>query len=247
MEEKLSIPTPHIKAEPGAFAKTILLPGDPKRSKYIADNFLENKKLVNNFRGLQGYTGTYKGVPVSVMASGMGIPNMAMIAYELYAGYGVENIIRCGSAGSIHQDLNLKDIVVATGCCTNSNFGDSYGLQGTISGVASFDLLKKVKEASINLKINEKIKFGQILTSDTFYTDKKDADLEWGKMSVLAVEMEAYGLYLTAAKCGKKAVAMCTVSDQLLRKEFLTAEERQLSLNEMITLSLETARLIGNK
>lgn len=239
--DQISTPTPHIKAPYGAFAKTVLMPGDPKRAKYIAEKFLTNAELVNDVRGVQGYTGTYKGKRVSVMASGMGIPSIMIYSYELYHGYGVENIIRVGSAGSIHDNINLKDIVVGVGASTNSKVNDNYGLPGFISGVADYSLIKRVDEAAERLGLKGKTKFGQIYSSDVFYTDKPKSDLEWAKMGVLAVEMEAYGLYLTAARAGKKALAICTISDQLVRNEFLTADERQLSFDEMITLALEAA------
>ena len=239
--KKLNTPTPHIKAPYGAFAKTVLMPGDPKRAKYIAEKWLENPVLVNDVRGVQGYTGTYKGKKVSVMASGMGIPSIMIYSYELYHGYGVENIIRVGSAGSIHNDINLKDIVVGVGASTNSKVNDNFGLPGFVSGVADYSLVKRVDEAAERLGLKHKTKFGQIYSTDIFYTDKQKSDLEWAKMGILAVEMEAYGLYLTAARAGKKALAICTISDQLVKEQFLSADERQLSFDEMITLALEAA------
>lgn len=237
----MSAPTPHIAAKKGDFAKTVLMPGDPKRAKYIAEKFLKDAKLVNDVRGVQGYTGEYKGKRVSVMASGMGIPSIGIYSYELYNAFGVEKIIRVGSAGSIHDDINLKDIVVGIGASTNSNFQKNYNLPGSLSATASFDLLKKADETGKKLGYGNRLRFGQILSSDTFYTDKPGADLEYAKMGVLAVEMEAYGLYLTAARCGKQALAICTISDQLVKHQFLSAEERQLSFDEMITLALEMA------
>ena len=238
---KMTPPTPHINAPAGAFAKTVLLPGDPKRAKYVAEKFLKDAKLVNDVRGVQGYTGTYKGVKVSVMASGMGLPSMGIYSYELFNAYDVQNIIRVGSIGSINEDVNLKDIVVATSASTNSNYGKNYHLDGTISGAASYKLIKKVDEVVEKMGLSSKVKFGQILSSDIFYTDEKENDLKWAKMGVIGVEMEAYSLYLNAARAGKNALCLATVSDQLVKKQYLSAEERQSSFDEMLTVALETA------
>ena len=242
---KLTPPTPHINAPAGAFAKTVLLPGDPKRAKYVAEKFLENAELVNDVRGVQGYTGYYKGVRVSVMASGMGIPSIGIYSYELFNGYDVENIIRVGSIGSINENVNLKDIVVATSASTNSNYGKNFHLDGIISGAASYKLIKEVDEVVSKMGLESKVKFGQILSSDTFYTDEVENDLKWAKMGVIGVEMEGYALYLNAARSGKNALVLATVSDQLIKKEHLSAEERQLSFDEMLTIALETAALLN--
>ena len=242
---KLTPPTPHINAPAGAFAKTVLLPGDPKRAKYVAEKFLENAELVNDVRGVQGYTGYYKGVRVSVMASGMGIPSMGIYSYELFNGYDVENIIRVGSIGSINENVNLKDVVVATSASTNSNYGKNFHLDGIISGAASYKLIKEVDEVVSKMGLESKVKFGQILSSDTFYTDEVENDLKWAKMGVIGVEMEGYSLYLNAARSGKNALVLATVSDQLVKKEHLSAEERQLSFDEMLTIALETAALLN--
>ena len=238
---KLTPPTPHINAPAGAFAKTVLLPGDPKRAKYIAEKFLQDAELVNDVRGVQGYTGLYKGIKVSVMASGMGMPSMGIYSYELFNAYDVQNIIRVGSIGSINEDVNWKDIVVATSASTNSNYGKQFHLDGIISGAASYKLVKKVDEVVERMGLNSKVRFGQILSSDTFYTDEKENDLKWAKMGVIGVEMEGYSLYLNAARAGKNALCMATVSDQLVKKQYLTAEERQLSFDEMLTVALEAA------
>jgi purine-nucleoside phosphorylase len=238
---KLTPPTPHISAPAGAFAKTVLLPGDPKRAKYVAEKFLDKAELVNDVRGVQGYTGFYKGVKISVMASGMGMPSMGIYSYELFNAYDVENIIRVGSIGSIKEDVNLKDIVVATSASTNSNYGNNFHLDGIISGAASYKLVKKVDEVVEKMGLSSKVKFGQILSSDTFYTDEKENDLKWAKMGVIGVEMEGYALYLNAARAGKNALVMATVSDQLVKKQYLSAEERQLSFDEMLTVALEAA------
>ena len=240
-DQKLTPPTPHINAPAGAFGKTVLVPGDPKRSRYVAEKFLKDAQLVNDVRGVQGYTGYYKGVKVSVMASGMGMPTMGIYSYELFNAYDVENIIRIGSIGSIKDDVNLKDIVVGVTASTNSNYGKNFHLDGTISAGASYKLIKKVDQVVEKLGLQDKVKFGQILSSDTFYTDEKDYDLKWIKMGVIGVEMEGYSLYLNAARAGKNALVLCTVSDQLVKKQFLSPEERQLSFDEMLTIALETA------
>jgi purine-nucleoside phosphorylase len=240
-DQKFEPPTPHINAPKGAFAKTVLLPGDPKRARYVAEKFLENPKLVNDVRGVQGYTGLYKGVKVSVMASGMGMPSMGIYSYELFNAFDVDNIIRIGSIGSIREDVNLKDIVVATSASTNSNYGKNFHLDGTISAAASYKLTKIVDQVGERLKLQEKMKFGQILSSDTFYTDEPGADLKWSKMGVVGVEMEGYSLYLNAARAGKNALVLATVSDQLNRNEHLSSDERMYSFDEMLTVALETA------
>ena len=240
-DQKFDPPTPHINAPKGAFAKTVLIPGDPKRARYVAEKFLENPKLVNDVRGVQGYTGLYKGVKVSVMASGMGMPSMGIYSYELFNAFDVENIIRIGSMGSIREDVNLKDVVVATSASTNSNYGKNFHLDGTISAAASYKLTKIVDQVSERLKLQERVKFGQILSSDTFYTDEPGADLKWAKMGVIGIEMEAYSLYLNAARAGKNALVLTTVSDQLNRNEHLSSDERMYSFDEMLTIALEAA------
>lgn len=240
-DQKFEPPTPHINAPKGAFAKTVLLPGDPKRARYVAEKFLENPKLVNDVRGVQGYTGLYKGVKVSVMASGMGMPSMGIYSYELFNAFDVENIIRIGSMGSIREDVNLKDVVVATSASTNSNYAKNFHLDGTISAAASYKLTKIVDQVSERLGLQDRVKFGQILSSDTFYTDEPGADLKWGKMGVIGIEMEAYSLYLNAARAGKNALVLTTVSDQLNRNEHLSSDERMYSFDEMFTIALEAA------
>ena len=233
----MSIPTPHISAKKGDFAKTVLMPGDPLRAKYIAENYLENPVLVNNVRGVQGYTGTYKGKRVSVMASGMGIPSIGIYSYELFNFYDVENIIRIGSAGAIHPDLKVRNLVFGQGSCTNSNYAHQFGMPGTIAPIASYELLEKAVDAA--KKMNLTYKVGNILASDTFYDEAGSA--VWGKMGVLAVEMESAALYLNAARAGKKALCICTISDHLLTGEALSSEERQNSFHEMMELALEIA------
>ena len=238
-------PTPHINATPDDFAKTVLMPGDPLRSKYIAENYLENAKLVNNVRGIQGYTGTYKGVPVSVMASGMGIPSISIYSYELFNFFNVENIIRVGSAGGMNKDINVRDIILAQGACTNSNYAHNFNLPGTFCPIADFNLLRKSVE--IAEKLNLTYKVGNILSSDTFYNDSDgicgelNATALWNKMGVLGVEMEAAALYMNAARSGKSALAILTVSDHLLTGESLSSDDRQNTFTDMMKLSLETA------
>ncbi len=245
----MSYPTPHIAATPSDFGKTVLMPGDPLRSKLIAETLLDNAVLVNNVRGVQGYTGTYHGVKVSVMASGMGIPSMGIYSRELFQDFDVDNIIRIGSAGALHSSVALRDIVLGQAACTDSNYPASFGLPGTFSPIADFSLLRLCAETAERL--GQKYRVGNIVSTDCFYND--DADLPvsrqvnplWAKMGVLAVEMEAAALYCNAARAGKRALTMCTVSDQLVTGERLTVEERQNSFTEMMKLALETAAALG--
>ena len=237
---ELPVPTPHINAPKDAFAKTVLMPGDPFRAKRIAEKYLKSAVLVNDVRGVQGYTGEYKGKKVSVMASGMGIPSIGIYSYELYHAYNVENIIRIGTCGALQKEVKVKDLVVATGACTDSNYAESFGLKGVISAVPSFKLLKKADEMVNKLGFQDKTRFGQLFTTDVFYRDTNDT-LKWTKMGVIGVEMEAYGLYLNAARAGKNALAICSISDNMVTKQELTAEERTKSVDEMITLALEIA------
>jgi purine-nucleoside phosphorylase len=236
----LPIPTPHINAPKDGFAKTVLMPGYPKRAKYIADTYLKNAVLVNDVRGIQGYTGEYKGKKVSVMASGMGIPSIGIYSYELYHAYDVDNIIRVGTAGALLKDIKVRDIIIATGACTDSNYAFNFGLNGTISAVPSFELLKKADEAVQQLKLGDKVRFGQLLSTDVFYKDKPDT-LDWAKMGVIGVEMESYALFLNAARAGKRALSICAISDNIVSKQELSAEERAQTLNDMLILALETA------
>lgn len=241
----MSYPTPHINASPSDFAKTVLMPGDPLRSKFIAENFLDEPKLINNVRGIHGYTGTYKGVGVSVMASGMGMPSIGIYSYELFNFFNVENIIRVGSAGGMSEDVKVRDIILAQGACTNSNYAHNFNLPGTFAPIADFSLLRKTAETAERLNISYKV--GNVLSSDTFYNDTLGLAEEmtptalWGKMGVLGVEMEAASLYMNAARCGKSALAILTVSDHLLTGESLSAEQRQNTFTDMMKLSLETA------
>ena len=237
--ENLHIPTPHITARAGDFAETVLMPGDPLRSKFIAETYLENPVLVNNVRGVNGYTGTYRGKRVSVMASGMGQPSIGIYSYELYAFYGVENIIRVGSCGSFHPDLHARDIIIAMGACTNGNYAAQYRLPGTFCPIASYDLVRRAADECEKSGVHYMV--GNILSSDTFYDDA-DSGMEWAKMGVLGVEMESAALYCNAARLGKKALCICTVSDSFIYpEENTTAEERQLSFTKMMEIALTIA------
>ena len=231
--------TPHINASPEDFAKTVLMPGDPLRSKFIAENFLTDARLVNNVRGIQGYTGTYKGERVSVMASGMGMPSIAIYSYELFSYFGVENIIRVGSVGGMAENVKIRDIIFGMGACTTTNFAVQYGLEGTFAPIASYELLKTaIGEAE---RIGASYHVGNLLSSDIFYNANPNASERWAKMGVLGVEMEAAALYMNAAYLGKRALALCTVSDHLITGESLDAEARQNSFTEMMEIALNTA------
>ena len=236
--------TPHNAAQPGDFAKTVLMPGDPLRAKFIADTFLDGAKLVNNVRGIHGYTGSYRGTPVSVMASGMGMPSIGIYSYELYSHYGVENILRIGSAGAISDKLKLRDVVAAQGACTNSNFFHQYGLPGLIAPIADFTLLETAVGVARELGVEMPV--GNLLSSDTFY-DASNTTLKWGEMGVLAVEMEAAALYWTAMKLGRRALAICSISDHLVTGEDLPADQRQTTFTTMMRIALETAVKMAEK
>ena len=231
--------TPHNSAALGDFAKTVLMPGDPLRAKFIAENFLTDARLVNNVRGINGYTGTYQGVPVSVMASGMGIPSIGIYSYELFTQYGVENIMRIGSAGAMSEDVHVRDLVIGMGACTNSNFGDQYKLSGTFAPIASYSMMRTAIQSAE--EVGARYHVGNILSSDTFYSDDANANAGWMKMGVLAVEMEAAGLYMTAARLKKNALAICTISDSLITGEALPALERQNTFTQMMEIALRTA------
>ena len=236
----MPIPTPHISAKKEDIAKTVLMPGDPLRAKFIAETFLESPVLVNNVRGVQGHTGTWKGVPVTVMASGMGIPAIGIYSWELYNYYDVDNIIRIGSAGAMRDDLKLMDIVAGQGACTDSNFAHQFELNGTFAPIADYTLLSNCVEAAKEKGIDMKV--GNILSSDNFYSPSNcDDSTKWRDMGVMAVEMEAAGLYMNAARAGKRALCICTISDHLYRSEALSSEQRQLSLTQMIDIALDTA------
>ena len=235
----MSIPTPHITAKKGDFAKTVLMPGDPLRAKFIAENFLEDAVLVNNVRGIQGYTGYYKGKRVSVMASGMGQPSMGIYSYELFAFYDVENIIRIGSCGGFSDKLHVRDIILVQGACTNGNYASQYDLPGTFSPIADFSLLKTAEQIASEKGV--KYMVGNILSSDVFYDDS-NSGLKWAKMGVLGVEMESCALYCNASRLNKRALTILTVSDSFVYPdENTTAEERQNSFTDMMEIALCTA------
>ena len=247
----LTTPTPHISAKPGDFGKTVLMPGDPLRSKFIAENFLENPVLVNNVRGVQGYTGYYKGVKVSVMASGMGMPAMGIYSHELFNAYGVENIIRVGSAGSIQEHIHIYDIVLGQGACTDSNWAAQYHLPGTFAPIADFDLLTAAVAACKEHGATYHV--GNINSSDAFYGDHEGMPEALGsvytlkKMGVMALEMEAAALYMNAARYGKRALCICTISDHVLAGVEISAEEREKSFTTMMKVALDVAVAMDNK
>ncbi|MBR1566776.1 MAG: purine-nucleoside phosphorylase [Oscillospiraceae bacterium] len=232
--------TPHNSARPGDFAKTVLMPGDPLRSKYIAENFLTDPKLVNNVRGVQGYTGRWKDVPVSVMASGMGMPAIGIYSWELFSAYDVENIIRVGSAGAVQDHVNVMDIVIAQGACTNSGYLDHFAFPGTFAPVADYTLMQHAVEAAAAHGATFHV--GNIYSSDNFYhPENYTGTVAVRRMGVLAVEMEAAALYANAAYLGKRGLCICTISDHLYKQEELSPEERQTGFNEMIEIALDTA------
>ena len=231
--------TPHIKATPADFAKTVLMPGDPLRSKFVAETFLENPVLVNNVRGIQGYTGTYKGVPVSVMASSLGMPSIGIYSYELYNFFGVENIIRIGSAGGLAENVQLRDVIIGMGACTNSSYQEQYNLGGNFAPIADFGLLRKAVNEAEALGVRYQV--GNLLSSDVFYNANPSFNDGWHRMGVLGVEMEAAALYMNAAYSGKKALAICTVSDHIIRGEALDADARQNTFTDMMTIALNIA------
>ena len=238
-KEMKNVPTPHITANYGDFAETVLMPGDPLRAKFIADNFLKDAKLVNNVRGVNGYTGTYNGKRVSVMASGMGQPSIGIYSYELFNFYGVKNIIRIGSCGSFDKDLHVRDIIIAQGACTNGNYAMQYNLPGTFCPIADFFFFFWAAELCEKAGVNYKV--GNIFSSDMFYDDMQSG-MQWAKMGVLGVEMESAALYCNAARAGKKALCICTVSDSFIYpEENTTAEERQNSFTAMMKIALELA------
>ncbi|ERI94768.1 purine nucleoside phosphorylase [Clostridiales bacterium oral taxon 876 str. F0540] len=234
------IPTPHINvSEQGIIAETVLLPGDPLRAKFIAETFLENPVQFNTVRNMFGYTGTYKGKKISVMGTGMGMPSIGIYSYELIHFYGVKNLIRIGSAGSLQENIKVRDIVIGMAASTNSNFAAQYNLPGTLAPTASFELLKKAVDAAHSKGIEPKV--GNILSSDTFYDDDTESWKKWAKMGVLAVEMEAAALYMNAARAGVNALCILTISDSLVTHEATTAEERQHTFTQMMEIALELA------
>lgn len=231
-------PTPHIGAKYGEIAKTVIMAGDPLRAKFMAENFLDNPVQFNNVRGMLGFTGTHQGKRVSVMGHGMGIPSIGIYSYELFNFYGVETIMRVGSAGSLHTDLHVGDLCLAMGACTNSNYAAQFELPGTISPIADFGLLRAAADACDRFGYHYKV--GNVLSSDTFYSDNPQND-KWARMGVLAIEMEATALYLNAVHAGKRALTILTISDHLITGEVTTAEERQTTFTHMMDVAFEIA------
>lgn len=238
-------PTPHIDAKPGDFGQTVLMPGDPLRAKFIAENFLQDAVLVNNVRGIQGYTGTYGGTKISVMASGMGMPSIGIYSWELYTVFGVENIMRIGSTGALQDSIKLRDIVIGQGACTDSNWASQYHLAGTFAPIADFHMLETcvetAKEMGRCVPRRQHPVLRPVLRRRRRYAEGWQANYGWQKMGVLAVEMEAAALYMNAARAKKHALAICTVSDHILHHEATTAEERQNGFTQMMELALRTA------
>lgn len=232
-------PTPHINAVLGDFAKTVLMPGDPVRADFIAQNFLSDARIVTEVRGIRGYTGLYRGVPVSVMASGMGIPSIGIYSHELYHVYGVESIIRVGSAQGLHEHIRVRDIVMGMGACTNSSYGDKFHLAGKFAPICDHTLLCAATQAADGLDLGYHV--GNLFSTDNFYFESNAESLGFARMGVLAVEMEAAGLYMNAAAAGKRALAICTISDHILSPESLTSEERATGFFYMVRIALDTA------
>jgi purine-nucleoside phosphorylase len=236
----MNTPTPHIGAKVGEIAKTVLMPGDPLRAKFIAENFLEDVILFNSIRNMVGYTGTYKGKRISVMGGGMGMPSIGIYSYELFNFYDVDNIIRIGTAGSMSENVKVRDVVIALGASTNSNYAAQYCLPGTFAPIASFDLVSSAVNVAKEKNINAVV--GNILSSDTFYCADKTATEKWTSMGILAVEMEAAALYMNAAQAKKNALCLLTISDSLVTGESLSAEDRQISFTDMMEIALEIAK-----
>lgn len=233
------MPTPHNKAVKGDIAKTVLMPGDPLRAKFISENFLENPVCFNTIRNMLGYTGKYNGVEISVMGSGMGMPSIGIYSHELYHDYDVSQIIRIGSAGALQEHIKIKDLIIAMGASTDSNYASQLNLAGTLAPIADYELLNKAVQIAKEKGVNTEV--GNILSSDIFYNFDDTVNQKWAAVGVLAVEMEAAALYINAAAAKKKALCMLTVSDQLCTGEKLTAEERQLEFTNMIEIALELA------
>lgn len=231
------IPTPHINAKKDDFADTVLMPGDPLRAKYIAETYLTDAKMVTDVRNILGYTGSYEGKRISVMASGMGMPSMGIYSYELFKFYDVQNIIRIGSAGSIRSDVKLKDIIIAEGACSTSNWCSIYHLDGTFAPIASWNLLYKAVRTAEEL--NQKVVVGNVLSEDVFYAEDPEYVEKWKKLGVIALEMESAALYANAARTGKQALAMFSVSDEILTGESLSSKEREVGFSKMMELALK--------
>lgn len=231
------MPTPHNAAKKGDIAKKVLMPGDPLRAKYIAETYLEDPACFNTVRNMLGYTGIYKGEKISVMGGGMGMPSVGIYSYELFHFYDVDQIIRIGSAGALQDDVNVRDVILAIGACTDSAYAHQFRLPGTFAPTASYSLLEKATKKAEEFGI--KVRIGNVLSSDLFYNDDPDAAAAWKKMGVLCTEMECAALYMNAARAGKKALGILTISDHIFRNEAVSAEERQTSFNEMMEIALE--------
>ncbi|MBR5206712.1 MAG: purine-nucleoside phosphorylase [Alistipes sp.] len=231
------VPTPHIGAQLGEIADRVIMAGDPLRAKFMAENFLENPVQYNSVRGMLGYTGTYKGKRVSVQGHGMGIPSIGIYTYELFNFYDVKRIIRCGSAGAYHPDLKLGDVVFAMGSCTDSNYAQQFALPGTFAPIADFEMLRSAAAKAEELGIEYRV--GNVMASDVFYGDNAEEWKKWQKMGVLAVEMEAAALYMNAARAGRSALCICTISDSLVHGTACSAEERQTSFTNMMKIAFD--------
>lgn len=231
--------TPHNQASIGEIAKTVLMPGDPLRAKFLAETYLEDVKEFNTVRNMLGYTGKYKGKEVSIMGSGMGMPSIGIYCHELYSQYGVESIIRIGSCGSFQKDIHLRDILIVQGSCTDSNFAHQYQLPGTYSAISTYDLLEKAVVEAKKREVTYHV--GNVLASDVFYHADEGSVDKWARMGVLGVEMESYALFATAAYLNKKALTLLTVSDSLVSKEETTAQEREKTFTAMMEIALEIA------
>lgn len=234
------VPTPHIGAKEGEIAKTVIMPGDPLRAKFIAEKFLENAILFSDVRNIYGYTGYYDGKRVSIMASGMGMPSMGIYSYELFNFYDVDNIIRIGTAGSISEDLKLKDLVIAMGACTDSNYADQFDIPGTYAAIPSYDLLSRAVEEAKKMDLS--VTVGNVLCSSVFYVDAEKKLKPWVEMGVLAVEMESLALYLNAVRAKKNALCILTVSDEIFDGKTLDSQERQTGVIEMSELALRMTK-----
>ena len=232
----MSAPTPHNEAKPGDIAKTVLMPGDPLRAKVVAEKFLTNVTCFNHVRGMLGYTGEYGGKRVSVMGSGMGMPSMGIYSYELYNFYDVEKIIRIGSAGALQDDVSVMDVVIAMSACTDSNYASQYQLPGTFAPTASYELVARAVEVA--KEQGTPVRVGSVVSSDAFYGDNPESSKAWRKMGVLCVEMECAALFMNAARAGKEALGILTISDHVFRDEAISAEARQTSFNRMMEIAL---------
>lgn len=236
---KSNTPTPHNEAKYGDIAKTVLMPGDPLRAKFIAETWLENPVCFNKVRNMLGYTGTYKGKEVSVMGSGMGMPSIALYSYELYHFYGVESIIRIGSAGALQEGMKLKDLVIAMGACTDSSYAGQLNVPGNFAPIADYELLEKAVLAAREKNIS--VKVGNVLSADGFYNFDTSRTKRWADAGVLAVEMESAALYINAVQAKKKALSLLSISDHVFTGEELNAEERRVAFRDMIEVALELA------